>query len=191
MHELCSFVLKLTEESRAKASTGGNAPVFNFTVFPASFFPHFAEAVFEELSADIPEEAMIVEQKADQPLTVSLNGITNKPKSTFVSGQNLWEMSTFFSPKKNGEGIRIREQMQILDVGERSQDLAFGENLEFPDVEFPVDLSGIQCKNIPYICFELRKGKQASINYRFRPNPDTDPLIDCQNTDDLCKGKRH
>lgn len=132
---------------------------------------------------------MMIENNPDQELTVSLSGITDKPKSTSVSGTSLWKMATYFSDKKSGRGIRIREQTQILDEDEVSQALIQDQDLEFPEVTFPVDLSDTHCDEVPYICFELSKNPETSIGFKFKPEPHKEPLRVCRNTDELCKGK--
>ncbi|XP_071822533.1 uncharacterized protein [Apostichopus japonicus] len=147
-----------------------------------------AKVVFDELSASFPNSTMIVEAQPNQRITVSLDGVTDKAKSSFVSGENLWSVATYFSDKRSGKGIRIREQTQILDQEEISQTLRKNENLLFAEVEFPIDLSHVQCATIPYVCFELRKNPESSVNFKFKPEPQKEPLVDCKSTDDLCKG---
>ncbi|KAJ8019980.1 hypothetical protein HOLleu_41785 [Holothuria leucospilota] len=146
----------------------------------------FAKAVFEDLTHAFLSSEIIMEGKANPPITVSLEAITNKSESTGVTGEDLWEVSTFFSKQSTGLGPRILEQNQILNRLDDSKNLELGHDLSFPSVEFSTDLTDHECSSIPYICFQLRKNSESSVKYEFLPDPE--PLIDCSSTADMCKG---
>lgn len=153
-----------------------------------SFSLHISEAVFEDLSHVFLTSEIITEGKPNPPITVSLDTITNKIESTVVAGEDLWEVATFFSKQPSGLGPRILEQNQILNRLDDSKTLELGQDLRFPSVEFSTDLTDHECSSIPYICFQLRKNSESSVNYEFLPDPETEPLIDCSSTADVCKG---
>ncbi|WP_411025481.1 hypothetical protein, partial [Salmonella sp. s55004] len=131
-----------------------------------------ARVVFTNLAATLESPEIIVENTDNTDTIVRLKATTNKDLTATVAGEDLWQVTTFFSAKKNGGGLRIYEQPQILSEVQIDQTLNTGENLNFREMEFQVDMSGIICEQVPFMCFELSKNPAASIDYTFEAPED-------------------
>lgn len=130
-----------------------------------------------------------MENTDDTDTSVRLKATTDKDLTSTVAGEKLWTVKTFFSENRNGRGNRINEQPQILNAVQDDQTLNQGENLNFREMDFQVDLSGIICNEIPFMCFELAKNPDSSIDYTFETKPVQDPFVDCLSMEDVCKGE--
>ncbi|XP_071823318.1 uncharacterized protein [Apostichopus japonicus] len=144
--------------------------------------------VFTKLHAKLISPEIIAENTNDTQTTVKLKATTNKQLTTTVVGEDLWQVKTFFSKNTKGKRRRVNEQPQILTAVQDNQTLNTGENLVFKEMDFQVDLSGLICHEVPFMCFELAKNPAASIDYTFETQPVQDPFVDCLSMKDICKG---
>ncbi|XP_071823315.1 uncharacterized protein [Apostichopus japonicus] len=147
-----------------------------------------SRVVFTDLEATLISPDIIVENTDNTDTTVKLKATTDKLLTTTVAGEDLWQVKTFFSTNTNGRGIRVNEQPQILTAVQDDQTLNTGENLAFNEMDFQVDLSGLICDEVPFMCFELAKNPAASIDYTFETQPVQDPFVECVSMEDVCKG---
>ncbi|KAJ8019767.1 hypothetical protein HOLleu_41489 [Holothuria leucospilota] len=146
-----------------------------------------ARAIFSTLVPDLTGQFPVIENRRNT-IQMNLDAITDKDLSTVVPGESLWELGTFFNARPNGKGRRIQEQTQILNPFQQDQDLMLDENLVFNGIDFETDLTGLVCSDVPYICFELKKNEDASLNYVFGTNPTQDPFVECIDFTKYCKG---
>lgn len=144
-------------------------------------------AIFSNL---IPELTGDFPAWENQPNTIRLNvdAITDKLLSTNVPGSSLWELGTFFNKQPDGSGPRIGEQ-GILDPYHKDIDLLDDDDLEFDNLDFQGDLTGLVCSDVPFLCVELKKNEGASIDYTFGTNPTQVPFVECLDFSEYCEGK--
>lgn len=75
-----------------------------------------------------------------------------------VSGDNLWQMSLWFSKSPVGDGKKTNFRESTLRKSQRNKDLDIEEPLVFEGLEQSVDLTtGLGCGKFKYICAEIRK----------------------------------
>ncbi|XP_071823316.1 uncharacterized protein [Apostichopus japonicus] len=147
-----------------------------------------SRVVFTKLHAKLISPEIIAENTNNTQTTVKLKATTNKQLTTTVVGEDLWQVKTFFSKNTKGKRRRVNEQPQILTAVQDNQTLNTGDNLVFKEMDFQVDLSGLICHEVPFMCFELAKNPAASIDYTFETQPVQDPFVDCLSMKDICKG---
>lgn len=137
--------------------------------------------MFTDLEPTINEPEVFVEN-SDERVNARVIARTDKDRTTSVAGDDLWLMSTFFSKNKRGRGERIKENEQVLDPSQSSLDLLQGDDLIFDETLFQVDLD-VTCDEIPFLCFELTKNPESSINYQFEGE-----LLKCLDISSRCNG---
>ncbi|XP_022088426.1 collagen alpha-1(II) chain-like [Acanthaster planci] len=101
------------------------------------------------------------------------------PDSGGVDGDNLWELSLFGSSSENGVGRRFNEQRQVLNNYQRNKDAFPGEDIDFGMVDSNFNMQGLSCKEVRYLCAELRKGTRADPDFELNPVPDRSVLTKC------------
>lgn len=118
-----------------------------------------------------------------------MTAISDVLRSTTVLGTKLWNVDAFFSGLEDGSGPRIDEQTEILTPTAQMVPLEKDRHLVLDDVMIEVDLSGLTCTDIPFMCVELRKNPSSSLDYIFGTNPEQDPFVGCLNMSNICRGK--
>ncbi|XP_038058584.1 uncharacterized protein LOC119729863 [Patiria miniata] len=101
------------------------------------------------------------------------------PDSGGAIGDRLWEMSLYGSSNINGVGPRLHEEQQVFSNYQQNKEVLPGENIPFQLVDATFDMTGLSCKDVPYLCTELRKGSRPYPDFQFTAVPDRSVLKKC------------
>ncbi|XP_022088423.1 uncharacterized protein LOC110978061 isoform X2 [Acanthaster planci] len=104
------------------------------------------------------------------------------PDSGGAMGDNLWEMSLYGSSNVNGVGPRLNEERQVFSPYQQDKEVTPGEDIPFQMVDANFNMRGLTCKEVPYLCSELRKNPRAYPDFQFTPVPDRSVLRKCFRT---------
>lgn len=143
-------------------------------------------AIFTDLDVDLGDQELI--ENKNNFLNVDLSGIT-ADDSTNVIGDELWKVSAYASQNPEGIGTKVGLVDQILDPFTAANDLNEGEDLPMEDVDFDFDMTGLRCEDVPYLCFDLDKNPDASVNFYYESRPNEAATTTCVDFRDRCKGK--
>lgn len=103
-------------------------------------------------------------------------------------GEDLWMVGVYGSRNPFGSGPKTGFVDQVLNPTAAATTLNEGEDLSFQDVSFDFDMTRIGCSEASYLCFDLDKNPQASVNYVFDARPDDSVTTTCVDMTDRCKG---
>ncbi|XP_033625444.1 uncharacterized protein LOC117288629 isoform X2 [Asterias rubens] len=146
-----------------------------------------ARAVFTSLESAIAGDGPVIEQKQDNDLVMDITGITGDG-STEVGGENLWRVGMYGSSSPQGRGRKLGYQTQVLSQPQMDQTLETDSDLPFGDTQVNFDMTGLLCKDVKYLCTELRKNRDATPDYTFEAIPNERALVSCTELGDRCKG---
>lgn len=170
------------------SNTSGNTlMVFNCNKFDFSTC-NPTGAIFSTMVPVLTGDFPAVENQANT-IRFDFEAVTDKVLSTNVPGSSLWELGVFFNKQPDGSGPRLREESNILDPYHEDIDLLDDANLEFDNLDFQGDLTGLLCSDVPFLCFELKKNDAASLDYEFGTNPEQNPFVECLDFSEYCQGK--
>eukprot|EP00057_Strongylocentrotus_purpuratus_P020317 XP_011674791.1 PREDICTED: uncharacterized protein LOC100893890 isoform X2 [Strongylocentrotus purpuratus] len=144
-----------------------------------------SRAIFTDLDVDLGDQELV--ENKNNFLNVDLSGIT-ADDSTNVIGDELWKVSAYASQNPEGSGTKVGLVDQILDPFTAANDLNEGENLPMEDVDFDFDMTGLRCEDVPYLCFDLDKNPDASVNFYYESRPNEAATTTCVDFRDRCKG---
>ena len=144
-------------------------------------------AVFTSLESAIAGDGPVIEQKQDNDLVMDITGITGDG-STEVGGENLWRVGMYGSSSPQGRGRKLGYQTQVLSQPQMDQTLETDSDLPFGDTQVNFDMTGLLCKDVKYLCTELRKNRDATPDYTFEAIPNERALVSCTELGDRCKG---
>ena len=137
------------------------------TITPSCFNPcHTASSAFLTTSGPptstrprviirnvLPEEVSITESAQNQ-LDVDVE-IVYDQFSDDVTGNNMWRLELWTSPKPDGSGTRIVNLDQALTVDQSSKDLLKPYPLSFTNIRVNLDMRGNRCTYVRYVCARL------------------------------------
>ncbi|XP_063953952.1 uncharacterized protein LOC129255585 isoform X1 [Lytechinus pictus] len=144
-----------------------------------------ARAIFTDLDVDLGDQVLV--ENKNNFLNVDLSGIT-ADDSTNVIGDELWKVSAYASQNPEGTGSKVGLVEQILDPFTAAADLNEGEDLPMDDVDFDFDMTDLRCEDVPYLCFDLDKNPDASVNFIYESRPNEAATTTCVDFRDRCKG---
>ena len=144
--------------------------------------------MFTGLESTIRGDGPVIEEKMDNMLQMDITGVTGEG-STIVSGSNLWRVGMFGSSKPDGRGRRRGYQTQVLGQPQMDQTLETDSDLAFTNTQVNFDMTGLQCKDVKYLCTELQKNPDAMPDYTFEAVPNERILTSCTELGDRCKGE--
>ncbi|XP_077998512.1 uncharacterized protein LOC144451517 [Glandiceps talaboti] len=99
-----------------------------------------------------------------------------------VVGEYLWKLSLYGNTQVDGSGSRIGHVDQILTPRQQDQDIHPGSSLQFTPVVANLDLTGVLCADVPYICVTLSRGEKPKPRYTLTAYPDDRVLTECVQT---------
>ena len=118
------------------------------------------------------------------PLDVNVNLLQKKLQD--VIGTGLWKLNTWGSLRADGGGPQISYADQTLSVVQQDTVVVRQPHFFFRNVQYSLDMRGIACSDINYVCVRIRKGDNPSPDFTFRGKPkqsatfqDCTPLVDC------------
>ena len=122
--------------------------------------------------------------KENSPVNRVLYDVTalTTPDSGGVIGEDLWEMSLYGSSNVNGVGPRLGEKRQVFNNFQQDKEVEPGENIKFQFVDTNFDMTGLSCREVPYLCTELRQGTRPDPEFQLIPVPDRSVLRKCFRT---------
>ncbi|XP_063953953.1 uncharacterized protein LOC129255585 isoform X2 [Lytechinus pictus] len=144
-----------------------------------------SRAIFTDLDVDLGDQVLV--ENKNNFLNVDLSGIT-ADDSTNVIGDELWKVSAYASQNPEGTGSKVGLVEQILDPFTAAADLNEGEDLPMDDVDFDFDMTDLRCEDVPYLCFDLDKNPDASVNFIYESRPNEAATTTCVDFRDRCKG---
>ncbi|XP_041458867.1 uncharacterized protein LOC121410685 isoform X2 [Lytechinus variegatus] len=144
-----------------------------------------SRAIFTDLDVDLGDQVLV--ENKNNFLNVDLSGIT-ADDSTNVIGDELWKVSAYASQNPEGTGSKVGLVEQILDPFTAAADLNEGEDLPMDGVDFDFDMTGLRCEDVPYLCFDLDKNPDATVNFIYESRPDEAATTTCVDFRDRCKG---
>ena len=100
-----------------------------------------------------------------------------------ISGDDLWRMTAFGSGNFDGSGRRYNERAQVLNNFQQDLGVGAGEELNFDTIDFNFDMTELSCSEVKYICLELEKNPQSSVDFSLSSK---DGLTRCVELD--CEG---
>lgn len=103
-----------------------------------------------------------------------------------VAGDGLWALDAWVTIDPNSE-FRYAEQSQILSASQSGQILQPGSSIEYGQVAYDHDLTGITCEQAKYLCVQLRKGDAPTADFNLVAQPDESALKVCNPL--KCAGK--
>ncbi|XP_071484961.1 cadherin-23-like [Diadema antillarum] len=102
-------------------------------------------------------------------------GLSSNPAGSGISGTGLWQVTIFPNTQINGNGVSVIPGVTPVLTGVQSgTSLASGGQATILGVPVSLNLGGVTCSQIPYLCVRVRKGEN--------PNPDfllTGSLVNC------------
>ncbi|XP_038058442.1 uncharacterized protein LOC119729773 [Patiria miniata] len=102
-----------------------------------------------------------------------------------VAGSGLWQLSAYVtSDPSSDEKLALRTQ--TLTLQQEDLTLQPRQILDFGNVEYKHDLTGVQCSQTGYLCVELNKGPSPSTTFNLLTVPEGSPLKACNPLQ--CKG---
>ena len=125
----------------------------------------------------------IVDDRVDNPVELDLKA-TGGDKG--VTGDNLWKMQAWGSKTINGGGRKFDLKQQVLNDEQGDLMLRPSKDLAIGLVNFNLDMTGIGCNDVRFVCVELSRDPDASVDFNLIPRPDENGLRKCFRLD--CEG---
>ncbi|PIK54995.1 hypothetical protein BSL78_08042 [Apostichopus japonicus] len=96
-----------------------------------------------------------------------------------IVGTDLWQISLFGSANEFGVGIRHNHIPQVLTSELSSQPLTGGYpfNIQFT---VPFDTYAVGCEDVPYLCMELKRNPNASIEFVMKKSSGAKVVLSCR-----------
>ena len=104
-----------------------------------------------------------------------------------VAGENLWTVTSFGSANAAGTGEEYSATTQVLTESQMSTRLPLAEPMQLRDIEFNIDMTGLSCTDVQYICLRYGKNEDADTIFSMRAFPDDSLLTSCVEAD--CDGR--
>ena len=76
--------------------------------------------------------------------------------------------------------------MQVLTSGQQDKTMLVTEDNLFSSVNFDLNMQGLSCAQVQYVCVEFAKGDNPSTIFTMEAVPDTSVLISCSPAE--CEG---
>nr|XP_054749905.1 uncharacterized protein LOC129255586 [Lytechinus pictus] len=144
-----------------------------------------SKAIFSDLEVDLGDQ--VLNENKNNHLTVDITGITTNDSKN-VMGGNLWMLGVYGSRNPFGSGPKTGFIEQALNPTAAATTLSEGENLSLGEIGFDFDMTRIDCSEAFYLCFDLDKNPQATVNYVFDSLPDESVTTTCVDMSSKCKG---
>ncbi|XP_072173532.1 uncharacterized protein [Diadema setosum] len=164
-------------------------PPFSFSVYPEG------DTIKSCQRSDCRADLRIVNVRDQVRSGTVLDGRYSNPYSmevaitgqgVGVAGDGLWAMRAFGSSRMDGSGRRYSERTQVLTNDQQGQTLRVTEDMIFGDVEFDLNMQGLSCSEVQYVCVEFAKGEDPSTVFNLIPVPDPSVLVSCSPAE--CEG---
>ena len=148
-------------------------------MFSQSTVVYFSSGVkIRDLQVGGTELTTLKENTPNNRVIYDLNALTT-PDSGGVYGDDLWELSLFGSNNARGVGRRMNEERQVFNNYQQNKDVEAGRDIRFGMVDTSFDMQGLSCKDVPYLCSELRRGRRPDPDFQLTAVPDDSVLKKC------------
>ena len=105
---------------------------------------------------------------------------TSSPLGGGVEGLNLWRMATYGSSQRDGTGPRYGFQPQVLTGYLSSIPLTHaGDPINFRTISTNLDMTGVKCSDVQYICTELSKNPSSMPPFQLMAIPNEEVMTSC------------
>lgn len=118
----------------------------------------------------------IVDDRTENPIQLDLSAAGGE---VGVIGEKLWKLKTWGSKTNSGGGKKYFPLTQALNTEQGDLTLKPSNDLRLGLVDFNVDMTGIGCNDVRFICAELERDKAASVDFTVVPQPDANGLRKC------------
>ena len=123
---------------------------------------------------------LVERQTTNPPLNLNIV-VQSLPSSQSIQGTGLWQLEVFTNTQPDGSGNTVLTQTINLDSRNANTGLVAGGTAVFSDVSASIDLSGLNCNTLPYLCVRVLKGNNPSPDFVLTGN-----RVDC--VPSQCKG---
>ncbi|XP_077987517.1 uncharacterized protein LOC144442123 [Glandiceps talaboti] len=134
--------------------------------------------IITDNSISVPSDAKLKENSPINPIILDIDYGTDDEGSS-IFGEDLWKLSVHGNNKPDGSGDSIPLGDQVLTDVQPDQPLAGGKPLSFSPVSTNLDLTGIKCEEIPFVCLTLSKGDKPSREFTLTGKPDDGVMTAC------------
>ena len=69
--------------------------------------------------------------------------------------------------------------LQVLTAAQQGQTLLTTEDMIFTSVDFDLNMQGLTCNQVQYVCIEFAKGPNPTTIFNLIPVPDSSVLVSC------------
>ncbi|XP_038058441.1 collagen alpha-2(V) chain-like isoform X2 [Patiria miniata] len=120
----------------------------------------------------------VADGRASNPYSIAYSATGG---GTGIVGDGMWALSAYGSPNADGSGKMLGEQTQVFNQQQTSKDFLPAEStrLDYGNVDFNFDMTGLTCEDVKYICLKMRKGDNPNPDFTLTPEPNEDVLRSC------------
>ena len=130
------------------------------------------------------QSGAVVDNRAVNNYVMSMDVWTSR---VGVAGESSWEVTAFGSSDANGAGTEYSTTTQVLTQEQQNTLLPLGKPMQLRDVEFNIDMTGLTCQDVQYVCLRFGKNDDATTIFSLTAFPDDRLLTSCVPAD--CDGK--
>ncbi|XP_022088425.1 uncharacterized protein LOC110978062 isoform X2 [Acanthaster planci] len=120
----------------------------------------------------------VADGRTSNPYSISYSATGG---GTGIVGNGMWALSAYGSPNADGSGKMLGEQSQVFTQQQADMDFLPAEStrLDYGNVDFNFDMTGLTCEDVKYICLKLRKGDNPQPDFTLTPEPNEDVMRSC------------
>ena len=130
------------------------------------------------------QSGAVVDNRAVNNYVMSMDVMTSR---VGVAGENSWEVTAFGSGQANGVGTEFSATTQVLTQEQQNTLLPLGKPMQLRDIEFNIDMTGLTCAEVQYVCLRFGKNDDATTIFTLTAFSDEQLLTSCVPAD--CDGK--
>lgn len=146
---------------------------------------YLAAVTITNLDVMLSNPAPISEGQVNSvPVDVNIDLL--KKKTQDVSGTGLWKLQVWGSLRADGVGQQISLSEQALTSNQEATPVERGAPFFFRNVPYELDMRGVSCSEINYVCVRIRKGNDPDPQFTFKGKPnqattfsDCAPISEC------------
>ncbi|XP_070535949.1 uncharacterized protein [Ptychodera flava] len=126
----------------------------------------------------VPAGTMVQENNPLNPVSLGITYQTD-PQGSTIFGEDLWDLELYANTKPDGTGDSLPINSQALSPDQQDKHMGGGVPGEFSPISANVDLTGVTCDKVPYICMTLSKGSKPSREFTLTGDPDEGVFTGC------------
>ena len=139
------------------------------------------------MNANLVDNNPILEDNPDNEVYLSIVALASLQSST-IMGENLWQVKSFLSTDEEGRGRQYAAQQQILSTPQQNEPLKPAGDLSWTDMSVSLDMSGLECSRMPYLCVTIDKNTESTMDFTVEGIPNAAILTDCIDIRSRCEG---